>query len=138
MDKREFWSTKPREPRFDTVTFEHDEFDAPFRLVSNVFAEVTLGGERIDLMEVDNVSETVEFMRTDVNEHLVNTYIPKGSYAEGWDPVTLQHEIFRIYGLALPVEDWAKEEGIADEEVRERIQKAVEARAAARRRRHRR
>ena len=45
MDKREFWSTKPREPRFDTVTFAHDEFDAPFRLVSNVFAEVTLGGD---------------------------------------------------------------------------------------------
>lgn len=44
MDKREFWSTKPRDPRFDTVTFEHPEFDAPFRLVCNVFASVTLGG----------------------------------------------------------------------------------------------
>jgi preprotein translocase subunit SecA len=81
--------------------------------------------ERIDLMEADNVSETVEFMRADVNEHLVGTYIPKGSYAEGWDPVTLQHEAFRIYGLALPVEEWAKEEGIADQEILERLNDAT-------------
>ncbi|MBN8544339.1 MAG: preprotein translocase subunit SecA [Alphaproteobacteria bacterium] len=77
--------------------------------------------QRIELMEAENVHETVEFMRVDVNEQLVGTYIPKGSYAEGWDPVTLQHELFRIYGLALPVEDWAKEEGIADEEILERL-----------------
>ena len=37
-----------------------------------------------------------------------------------------------IFGVDLPVMDWTKEEGIADEEVRERILKAVEARAAAR------
>lgn len=41
----EFWATKRRKARFDTVTFEHPEFDAPFRLVANVFAEVTLGGD---------------------------------------------------------------------------------------------
>ncbi|MFZ4126271.1 MAG: SEC-C metal-binding domain-containing protein, partial [Rickettsiales bacterium] len=81
--------------------------------------------QRIELMEADHVHETVEFMRADVNEQLVNTYIPKGSYAEGWDPVTLQHELFRIYGLALPVEDWAKEEGIADEEILERVNNAT-------------
>jgi len=77
--------------------------------------------QRIELMEAEDVRETVEFMRNDVNEHLVGTYIPKGSYAEAWDPVTLQHEIFRVYGLALPVEDWAKEEGIADEEILQRL-----------------
>ena len=37
-----------------------------------------------------------------------------------------------IFGIELPVVDWTKEEGIADEEVRERIQKAVETRAAER------
>lgn len=40
----EFWATKRRSARFDTITFAHPEFDAPFRLVANVFAEVTLGG----------------------------------------------------------------------------------------------
>ena len=81
--------------------------------------------QRIELMEAENVHDTVDYMRADVNEHLVGLYIPKASYAEGWDPITLQHEVFRIYGLALPVEDWAKEEGIADEEILERVNSAT-------------
>lgn len=40
----EFWSQKRRAARFDTIAFDHPEFDAPFRLVANVFATVTLGG----------------------------------------------------------------------------------------------
>ena len=40
-----FWSSKRRKARFDTVTFNHTEFAAPERLVFNVFAEVTLGGD---------------------------------------------------------------------------------------------
>ena len=41
----EFWAQKRRRARFDTVVFDHPEFDAPFRLVANVFAAVTLGGD---------------------------------------------------------------------------------------------
>jgi len=44
MDKREFWSTKNPGAVYETVTFEHPEFAAPFRLVANKFAAVTLGG----------------------------------------------------------------------------------------------
>ncbi len=44
MDKRTFWSTKSPLPEFHAVVFEHPEFEAPFRLVANQFAEVTLGG----------------------------------------------------------------------------------------------
>lgn len=45
MDKAEFWSTKNPGAQWETITFEHTEFDAPFRLVCNVFEEVTLGGD---------------------------------------------------------------------------------------------
>jgi hypothetical protein len=44
MDKAEFWSTKSPLPEYEAVTFSHPEFDAPFRLVANVFDEVTLNG----------------------------------------------------------------------------------------------
>ena len=54
------------------------------------------------------------------------------AYAEQWDAAGLQDEVGSIFGVELPVVDWTKEEGIADEEVRERILKAVEDRAAAR------
>ncbi len=42
--ERTFWATKPVESRFETITFSHDEFDAPVRLVRNEYAAVTLGG----------------------------------------------------------------------------------------------
>ena len=45
MDKREFWATKSPLPEWHAITFEHPVFDAPFRLVANQFAEITLGGE---------------------------------------------------------------------------------------------
>lgn len=44
MDKRTFWSSKRRDPEFHGVVFEHPAFDAPIRLVANVFDYVTLGG----------------------------------------------------------------------------------------------
>ena len=81
--------------------------------------------QRIELMEAQEVSETIQLMREDVNRHMVKTHIPPGAYAEAWDPVTLRHEVFRIYGLELPIEDWAREEGIADEEIYQRLEAAT-------------
>ena len=82
--------------------------------------------QRLELMDFTDVNETIESMRLDVNQQLVSLYIPANSYAEAWDPVTLQHEIFRVYGLGLDVEMWAKEEGIAEEQILERINQATE------------
>ena len=59
-------------------------------------------------------------------------HIPEKAYAEQWDAAGLQEEIERIFGITLPVVDWTKEEGIAEEGVHERIMKAVETRAAER------
>lgn len=82
--------------------------------------------QRLELMDFTDVNETIESMRVDVNQQLVSVYIPANSYPEAWDPITLQHEIFRVYGLTLPIEAWAKEEGIADAEILERIHQATE------------
>jgi preprotein translocase subunit SecA len=38
----------------------------------------------------------------------------------------LKEEVQRIFGLDLPVEDWAKEEGIADEEIKTRLNDQVD------------
>jgi len=82
--------------------------------------------QRIDLMETKDVSETITFMREDVNAHLVTTHIPPDSYAESWDAETLHHELFRIYGLNLPVTTWAAEEGIAHAEILARVTAATD------------
>jgi preprotein translocase subunit SecA len=88
--------------------------------------------QRKEIMSADEVSEQIAQMREEVVEELVARHIPEKAYAEQWDAAGLHQEILKTFGLDLPVVDWTKEEGIADEEVRERILKAVETRAAER------
>jgi preprotein translocase subunit SecA len=80
--------------------------------------------QRIELMEFEDVSETIAAMREEINRNLVELYIPVKSYAEQWQAEDLQKELFRIYGLHLPAIEWAKEEGIAESEILQRIEKA--------------
>lgn len=44
MTKEEFWATKSPLAQYHAITFDHAEFVAPFRLVANQFASVTLDG----------------------------------------------------------------------------------------------
>ena len=88
--------------------------------------------QRKEIMSSDDVSDQVADFREEVVEDLVTRHIPEKAYAEQWDAAGLHDEVTRIFGIELPVLDWTKEEGIADEEVRERILKAVESRAAER------
>lgn len=80
--------------------------------------------QRIELMSDDNVSETVAEMRHDVISDLVSKHIPENAYAEQWDVQGLHDAVRDTLNLDLPVADWAKEEGIADEEMQERIKTA--------------
>jgi preprotein translocase subunit SecA len=88
--------------------------------------------QRREIMSSEDVSDQIADFREEVVETLVSRHIPEKAYAEQWDALGLHNEVQNIFGIELPVVDWTKEEGIADEEVRERILKAVEARAAAR------
>jgi preprotein translocase subunit SecA len=88
--------------------------------------------QRKEIMSADDVSDQIADFREEVIESLVARHIPEKAYAEAWDAPGLEEEVTRLFGLSLPVTQWAKEEGIADEEVRERILKAVETRAAER------
>jgi len=81
--------------------------------------------QRIELMESENVSDTIYEMREELVENLVHSFIPEKAYAEQWETESLHTEILRIFGLSLPVTDWAKEEGIAESEIMERIKKSV-------------
>ena len=88
--------------------------------------------QRKEIMGADDVSGEIAEFREQVVGDLVAKHIPEKAYAEQWDAAGLHDEVAEIFGVELPVIDWTKEEGIADEEVRERILKAVEARAAQR------
>jgi preprotein translocase subunit SecA len=77
--------------------------------------------QRIELMKDEHVGETVRDMRHEVVEELVTKYIPERAYAEQWNVDELAEAVKAQLNLDLPVQDWAKEEGIAEEEIRERI-----------------
>jgi preprotein translocase subunit SecA len=88
--------------------------------------------QRREIMGAEDVSDQIADFREQVTMELVAKHIPEKAYAEQWDAAGLHQEVLDIFGVDLPVVDWTKEEGIADEEVRERILKAVEIRAAQR------
>ncbi len=77
--------------------------------------------QRKELMQADDVSDDVQDMRHDTVDGIVARCIPERAYPEQWDVALLHDETFRVLGLDLPVTDWAQEEGIADEEIRERV-----------------
>ncbi len=87
--------------------------------------------QRIDLMKDENVSETVTDMRHALVDELVARHIPENAYPEQWDTANLQEAVKHILNLDLPIQDWAKEEGIAGEEVRDRINKRADEHMAA-------
>ncbi|MBZ9774486.1 preprotein translocase subunit SecA [Mesorhizobium sp. CO1-1-8] len=88
--------------------------------------------QRIELMDGEGLSETIAEMREGVIDEIVAKAIPENAYAEQWNVAGLKAEIAEFLNLDLPVEDWAKEEGIAEDDIRERIAQAAEAAAQER------
>ncbi len=86
--------------------------------------------QRIDIMGEEDVSETVKDMRHQLVDELVRQNIPEMAYAEQWNVKALHEAINGIFGVDLPIEAWAAEEGIADKEITERILEAVDEKAA--------
>jgi preprotein translocase subunit SecA len=86
--------------------------------------------QRKELMRATDVSDTISEMRQEVIEGAVRRCIPENAYAEQWDTKGLHEEALRLFGLDLPIADWAKEEGIADKEIEERIRQAVDRKMA--------
>ena len=60
-------------------------------------------------------------MRHEVVDGFVTRFIPERAYAEEWNVDGLAEAVQETFDLKLPIKDWAAEEGIADEEIRERL-----------------
>ncbi|MCB1651373.1 MAG: preprotein translocase subunit SecA, partial [Alphaproteobacteria bacterium] len=87
--------------------------------------------QRREIMEAQSVEDLVRDMRHEVIEDTIRATIPHGSYAEQWDTDALHTECQRLLGLDLPIDEWAKEEGIADAELLERITEESDKKIAA-------
>jgi len=81
--------------------------------------------QRREIMAAAEVSAMIADMRDEVIDNLVARCIPENALPDQWDTAALHEEVRRVFNLDLPVADWAKEEGIANAELRERIGRAV-------------
>ncbi|HEX4742854.1 MAG TPA: preprotein translocase subunit SecA [Caulobacteraceae bacterium] len=88
--------------------------------------------QRQEFMEATDLSQEVIEMRQDTINDLVQRYLPPKAYAEQWDVESLRQHGLELLGLDLPIAEWAAEEGIANEEIEQRINAAADARAAER------
>ncbi len=81
----------------------------------------TIFEQRLEFLNDDDVSDVIEGFRHQVCEDLIEVHIPKKAYAEQWDIEGLDNKTKQLLRLSVPFDDWAKEEGIADEEMLERL-----------------
>ena len=86
--------------------------------------------QRREIMKAEDVNATVTDMRHEVIESLVNKTIPAGTYHEQWDLDTLAAEVAGTLNLDEDVKQWADEEGVADQEILERLLEASNRRLA--------
>ncbi|MBI2234781.1 MAG: preprotein translocase subunit SecA [Micavibrio aeruginosavorus] len=117
------WISKALEraqARVETMNFEIRKNLLKFDNVMNDQRKVVYE-QRREIIETENVEDIVTGMRHEVIEDLVSTHIPAQSYAEQWDIAGLKIECQRVLALDLPLDAWAKEEGIADVEITSRI-----------------
>ncbi|MDJ1016013.1 MAG: preprotein translocase subunit SecA [Paracoccaceae bacterium] len=78
-------------------------------------------GQRMEIMETEDLEEIVQDMRHQVIDDLVELYMPPKSYADQWETEELKAEVEQKLGITVPVVEWADEEGVDDEEIRERL-----------------
>ena len=78
-------------------------------------------GQRLEIMQAEDVSEIAEDMRLQVIDDLVDQFMPPKSYPDQWDVPGLKAAIAEKVSLDLPIADWAAEEGVDQAGIRERI-----------------
>jgi preprotein translocase subunit SecA len=82
--------------------------------------------QRIEFMRTADVAPIVKDMRHDVVEKLVWRHMPEKAYPEQWNTPELMVEAEEIFGFTSPVDQWAAEEGIAQQEIIERLTREVD------------
>ncbi|MES2845867.1 MAG: preprotein translocase subunit SecA [Pseudomonadota bacterium] len=78
-------------------------------------------GQRLEIMQAEDIGEIAEDMRLQVIDDIVDLYMPPKSYSDQWDVEGLTKAVSEKLGLDLPIADWAAEEGVDQDGIRERL-----------------
>ena len=82
--------------------------------------------QRRDIMAAEDLSDIIADMRHQVIDDLIDQYMPPKTYADQWDTTALYADVIQKLGIDVPVIDWADEDGVDDDEIRERLVKAAD------------
>ncbi|MDR7124209.1 preprotein translocase subunit SecA [Pseudotabrizicola sp. 4114] len=88
-------------------------------------------GQRLEIMEAEDVAEIAEDMRVQVIEDLVNLHMPPKTYPDAWDVDGLIAAVREKLNVDVPLTDWAAEEGVDQEVIKERLEEATATAMAA-------
>jgi len=66
--------------------------------------------QRNELLEADNIRDTITAIRADVVNDLMLTYIPPQSIEDQWDIAGLEKQIEIDFGMQLPIAKWLEED----------------------------
>jgi len=83
--------------------------------------------QRNELLETDDISETISAMRQSVITEIVRAHVPEDSVEEQWDMEGLERTLATELQIAAPVGQWFKDEPtLSDEEILGRIVKEAD------------
>ncbi|WP_431855720.1 preprotein translocase subunit SecA [Azospirillum sp.] len=127
------WINKALEKAQQKVEAHHFETRKNLLKFDNVMNDQrkVIYEQRREIMDAEDIGDTIREMRHFVVNAMVSSSIPANSYSEQWDMSGLHEEVKRVFGLDLPVAEWAKEEGIAEPEIEERVREATDSKYAA-------
>ena len=82
--------------------------------------------QRRELLDSEDIYETVEAVRRDVVDGVISQYIPEGSIEEQWDVPGLTHALEQEFGARMDIAGWLeREDDLHEETLRERIQERL-------------
>ena len=82
--------------------------------------------QRADIMDAENVSETIADMRAETVTSIVAVNCPEGTYPEQWNVDALKDSVRVIFGLEPPIDSWLQEEAVDPELIAERLLKLAD------------
>ena len=83
--------------------------------------------QRNYLLDNDDISETINAIRHDVFNSVIDQYIPPQSLEEQWDIKGLEERLAQEFGMELPISHWLEEDNnLHEENLRERIVEVAE------------
>lgn len=79
-------------------------------------------GQRDELLDSEDIAETIEVIRHDVVNDFISAYIPPQSIDEQWDVEGLEKALETDFRIKLPVQQWLEDDDkLYEEGIRERV-----------------